>query len=710
MGNERLLLLIFILVLISLYFNIYLILGSSPAVSLPVAVFSSNITSIDNSTLVSLKDVVIASGSKILPIKPKEFNYTVYKQVIYNNPNLQGDILYNERHKRIESNQKCIPMYYGVVPEIDNDYFNTKSFVCGGKDTTKQFTLDQDFINFKCNGGGKVYLGGTQSEEMIGEHKFKDNWIQYTRPISMGASEYAFGICGQQKFAILRNKFNKAAFDRAKKISEDLHTNSNTSKKPLTFIYLMVDSLSRQNFFRNLKKTASYLKTGLSSSSYSVYDFLLNNIEDTYTTANIAPMLLGNKLKEHNKIVNGSLKIPEDAKKYSAQQNKTAIWKEFENQGFVTMYSVESSKDFISLVTGRKVLVDHTIGGFWRNSAIHMKFVDFTIGPQCIAGKMPHEYSLEYLKNFLENYNGVNKAAFLHINSAHEETCGRIKTLDQPLKELIEFALQFNDDEKVIVIAGDHGRYYNAHTIEAYIEKTMVGHFLIASKSLVDRLGLNESLIFNQDKLNSRLDWYETLKYVSRFPYINQKPKDSAIQASKLNNGSLNLFFEKVNEDRDCENIGIDNSLLCSCHNMIAKVEQSSNLFDEISKRVVDTINKFIKKFELYNECGEIISSRVVNILSFELKKGETKSFKIFTEVLTQTGDAYIEISTFVSKTPVARQSYNRNKDLGTTTNLLRDLNTPGNSGHTIYHLIADKLSKTANSDLKYVCILNNQS
>ena len=711
MGYQRLLVLIVTIVLISLCFNVYMLLSSSPAIPLPISDFlPDNITSTENTESIGSADVIIESESKIILSKPKETNFTFYRQVLFNNPSSQEDILYSERHRRIDSNRKCIPMYYGVLPEIDNDYFLAKSFSCAGKDSTKQFTLDQGFINFKCSGDGKVYLGGTQSEEMIGEHKFKDNWIQYNKPIEMGPSEYAFGICGSQKFAILRNKFDKIAFNRAKKISEELRSNSNATKRPMTFIYIIVDSLSRQNFFRNLKKTASYLKTGLSSSTYSVYDFLLNNIEETYTIANIAPMLMGYKLKEHGKIVNGSLKIPQDAEKYLALQNKTALWKAFENQGFVTMYSVESSLDFVSKVTGRKVLVDHTIGGFWRNAAQSMKFVDFTIGPQCIGGKMPHEYSLEYLRNFLENYNGVNKAAFLHINTAHEETCTRVKTLDQPLKDLIEFALGFNDDEKVIVIAGDHGRYYKAHTIEANIEKTMTGHFLIASQSLIDRLGLHESLNYNQDKLTSRLDWYETLKYVSQFPYLNQKPNNSTIQNFKLNKESANLFFDKLNENRDCNDIGIENSNICLCHNLIARVEEHKKLYDEISQRVADSINKFIKKFTLEKECDVITSIKVVNILSFEIKAGETQSFKIFTEASTESGKAYLEISTFKSNPRVSRQSYNRNIDLGATTNLLKDINTSGNNGHTIYHLIADKLSKTSNSELKYVCILSKEN
>ena len=710
MGYQRLLVLIFILVLTSLFFNAYILLRSSPGISLPVSAFESdNFSSNENTTLIISPDVIIESESKKITPKPKDTNFTTYKQVLFNKPGSQGDNLYLERHKRITSNRKCIPMYYGILPELDDDYFRSKSFSCSGKDTNKQFTLDQGFINFKCTFNGKVYIGGPQSEERIGEHKFKDNWIQYNKPIEMGSSEYAFGICGSQKFAILRNKFNETAFNRAKKISEELHSNSNKNKRPMTLIYLFIDSLSRQIFFRNLKKTASYLKSELGSSSYSVYDFLLNNVEETYTAANIAPMLMGNKLKEHKNIVNGSLKIPEDAEKYSAQQNKTALWKLFENKGFVTMYSMESSLDFVSSVTGRKVLVDHTIGGFWRNAAIHMKFVEFTVGPQCIGGKMPHEYSLEYLKNFLENYNGVNKAAFLHINTAHEETCNRVKTLDQPLKDLLEFVLGFNDDEKVIVIAGDHGRYYKAHTVEAYTEKTMTGHFLIASRSLIDRLGLNESLSYNQDKLNSRQDWYETLKYASNFPYLNQKQKDSTIQAFKLNKGSANLFYDKINENRDCNDIGIENSLLCSCHNLIARVQEPSKLFDEISQRVADSINKFIKKFSLENECDSIISIRVINILLFVLKQGENNSFKIMTEVLTKSGSAYLEISTFTSSPKVSRQSYNRNIDLGATTSLLKDINTSSNNAHTIYHLIGDQLGKTSNSDLKHVCISNKK-
>ena len=105
--------------------------------------------------------------------------------------------------------------------------------------------------------------------------------------------------------AVLLNHFSLEASKRSKTITKNiLNKLGITQQKPLGVYILMLDSISRQHFYRNLKSATDYLNTKISeiNSNLVIYDFLLNNVQGKNTMNNLTPLLFGKSLENHETI------------------------------------------------------------------------------------------------------------------------------------------------------------------------------------------------------------------------------------------------------------------------------------------------------------------------------------------------------------------------------------------------------------------------
>ena len=602
-----------------------------------------------------------------------------------------GDLGYRKRHESSYSGEvkTCKPISFGILPEDDDKYFIKKNFKCIESKYGILEIID-DYIHFKCSRTADYFIPGPGSEKMIGDHPQNEKWQPYRSPVLFDKSEFAFTKCDSQVFAVLKNRFNRTAFNKAKKISKALHEQSNTVHKPLIFIYLIIDSLSRQNFFRSLPKTSAFF---FSNSSHLAYDFLLNSIEAWNTIPNLTPLLLGSNYT--NYIASLKLSTPNPnlsngihSNKLKQNQDKFSLWTEFSRSGFVTAFSTESVKDFIPSVTGREILADHVIGGFWREAAKSTRFSEFSTSVQCIAGKMPHEYSLSYIKEFLQNYEGVNRAAFFHINTAHEETCTRAKELDEPLYMFLKWVLS-EKNEKIVVLAGDHGRFFEPLTLESYAERLIPAHIVVADTRVMDRIGAHDTFSENQDKLLSRLDWYETIKSISKFPYQAKNTSQTSSSPpvkQALKAPGANLFFNKISKYRVCSDINIPPSH-CICHNEVLQ-HLSKSSFTSIVSSIIKIINSFPSNSS-NPSCAPIISHSINSVFKYEPEQKKSDSIKVIVSISSAYKNSTLIISMF-NKRGLSKIKFNKNANLSKTDCIVEKANLIANGDYGVYgiHLV----------------------
>ncbi|OMJ88645.1 hypothetical protein SteCoe_9340 [Stentor coeruleus] len=588
-------------------------------------------------------------------------------------------------------NKSCIPTFYGITPEHDSIYFKPKrTFTCPVLSNGVKLNFEKNKTILTCPYRGSIYIGGPITEEIFGSYEFFDYWNLYESPISSPNSEFAFAKCSIENLAILHNNYNYSAAQRAKSITNLMTKNKGIKSRPLTVMIISVDSMSRQNFYRHLTQTQNLLQKYSLSELFSVYDFMLNNAEDWTTVPNMSPFLNGYRIDDNKDNVNGSLKVMSDWSKFEAFQNKTSLWKHFERQGFVTMFLCESSNDFISQFTGRKILTDHVVANFWRVAAKSTRFNEFSTGSQCIGSMPPHNYSLNYIKEYFKNYKGINRFAFAQINTAHEETCNRLLTLDKPLSVFIKETLEFandNNEDIIMIISGDHGRYYKALTLESFSEKMIPAHFIVASKNLIEKFNIDQNLVHNENMLISRLDWYATIKHMASFPYMTGPPSKAEMQEfydSLPEKRGKDVFFEKLDEMRNCESLGISENV-CICDNNAFTNLPISEKFKDIAFTTIKKLNYLIKAKNFEKNCKLITNYQISEVLKI-VKESKEKLENYFIKLLIPDTilDEYenpknmtntIVIYIYVPFKDALKFNYNKNRELSIRNELLKSIN-----------------------------------
>lgn len=318
---------------------------------------------------------------------------------------------------------------------------------------------------------------------------------------------------------MLENKFNKTASERARLKTLEISKKAKiSSPKPLTVLIIVLDSVSRYHFYRNLVQTVNFLNsnivTGKYSDKYAIYDFLINNAQGLTTLPNMIPMIYGYEYSDlQQKLENFSIFNESDWHRFEEIQNQDAIWKHFEEMGFVTMFGYDTVNDYLSLCTGRKIFTDHVASNFYHGAAKIFSYNDFSMTQRCLGTKNAHRYLLDYANQFIKNYQGYNRFGYIHLSPGHENTGTVIKTAD---KDLVEFFTEIfeNFDHKnediMINFLSDHGKHSDKWDLdyEGIMENRLPMHFLMANKELITRIGkeTDDILKLNTKRLVIRYD------------------------------------------------------------------------------------------------------------------------------------------------------------------------------------------------------------
>ena len=423
-------------------------------------------------------------------------------------------------------------------------------------------------------------LGQPRTEERLGDVEYTQTWTKYDQPVDMNDTEYAFARCVKsKKEAVLRNVYNEKAASRARNITENIHKKLNftSNLRPLAVYMLIFDSVSRQHFYRNFPETISFLNENLSKGRYKgkfqLYDFVVNNAHGENTQPNMVPWLYGYNLKYHKKRLQGySIHRPEDSWKYKETQ-KEALWKIYEDMGFVTLFGFDTVWDFLVKSTGREIDTDHMISNFYRASKRLFGYMDFMERQRCIGLHNAHYYSLNYLLQYHKNYQGINRFAYIHLSPGHEKSGTVIKTADYDLMLFLESILDYQktklDEDFVLIIASDHGKHSSEwdKMMEGFMENQLPMHVMVMNTGLVSRLQADEVLTANTHRLVSRLDWYVTMRHLAVVPYGRISPDSEVYKAWKNVTDSkeaVSVMLEKVKEDRSCKDVDIP-LYYCTC-------------------------------------------------------------------------------------------------------------------------------------------------
>lgn len=515
--------------------------------------------------LISFKGLLISSNEEFISAADNSFPTPTEEddkslEFIFSRPIEESSMLKSPAYS---------PISLGFNRYQAEDFFKSEVFtICSGA----QRNILSSELKLLCDPleNPLAYRSNYNNTELFGNAKsnFTLVPIPYNYTFS-NSTEYLYIQCSESKKAFyLSNIFDESVALKAKKQEKALKSLRKPKKnsRPLTVVIFLVDSLSRLGLFRNMPKLINFFNSELVynqtnlSEKFVIYDFYGTNSISHRTLFNIIPMLYGKTFKEIEDII-GTKKLDneDDAADYKKLQESFSLWKYYEKYGFVTMILFETVSDAIPYVFGREFLADHAPNSFWQLARDFAGYDDFSDDYACLGNKYVHELSLDYLKSYLKNYEGYNRMAYVHLSISHEETGSRAKLGDNNFTDFFKDTLEYfmgKNEDVVIMFASDHGKARDEHVgFEARGERLAPFHFLISNKEFIYKQKAHKNLDLNSQRLVSRYDWYNTLKYLAESPYndldfINDGRTETSVK-------SINLFKTVASSDRNCYDIGV---------------------------------------------------------------------------------------------------------------------------------------------------------
>ena len=227
--------------------------------------------------------------------------------------------------------------------------------------------------------------------------------------------------------------------------------------KNVLFIYM--DNLSRNHFYRQYPKTCKFLEKFLSykgfspdnknnsNEKYHGFEFLKYYKFEGATLSNALPMFSG---------VN-----------FDPKFNMVSIVREFKNNGYITANIQDiCHKELMDINPLEKYIYvefDHEYAAPNCDPNIYTFGYSFSGGEngifrKCQYGKESFEYPLEYAKKFWKTYKDCKKFMRIVNTYAHEYSGEKSKYSDEPLRDFLKYLYESSQlNDTTVFIAGDHG-------------------------------------------------------------------------------------------------------------------------------------------------------------------------------------------------------------------------------------------------------------
>lgn len=559
-----------------------------------------------------------------------------------------GSSILNRHPDYSSFNVSCYPHFTNYSDSLYFSQTYSKIYSKCEMATSAVIDIKNSSIKVKCTKSMyNSYFIDNTTTEIFGLNDIAIGWKNFVERTEINADNGQFLIirCAKNEiYPFVFNRFNDYFSNKSKLRVENIEKRFHVNKtRPLTVYLLMFDSLSRQNFYRSMKDTVNYLQSNIVDGKYkykfNIFDFKLSNIIGLNTNPNIFPILYGKSyasLKEELEILNPKNLTLNPA--YTQLQKKYSIWHHYSKLGYITLFSYDTTYDFVSKVTGKTILTDFQFFNFWNVGKRIFGYNDFIDRQRCFGQHDAHWFSLDYNKQFINNYRNHNKFIYSHLSPGHEST-GVIKTADKDLAQHIDEVLSMFsslEEDVVIFIMSDHGRVQGKleFDLEHFVEQRLPLSLVISNSAFLARTGAYHALENNSNRLISRYDLYLTLKSLSYSPFGNLTSKDLNIIKNQLEiPDSKNLFNEFI-QDRSCEDIG-SRAEDCICKS--PKPTDINNNFQQIilkliSKLTSSAISKyFIRNFGTY----KIFNLNLKNSEVFEIRSQEEGgSAKYWTDFL----------------------------------------------------------------------------
>lgn len=372
------------------------------------------------------------------------------------------------------------------------------------------------------------------------------------------------------------------------------HKDSPNVRETLNVVMIGVDSISRLNSQRYLKRMRNYLLKELGAFEMTGYNKVADN-----TFVNIVPMTMGKFLEEvpWNESMS---KIPFDDYDF--------IWKQFASKGYRTLYAEDAPEIAI---------FDYLKSGFHRPPADYFNrhfslamTTDKSVwydNHNCVTDRLETDIILSYIYNFIDMYKYSPYFAFSFITGLTHDFLSSAGYADVPY---LEFLKKLRENEQlnntVLILYSDHGMRFGKMR-ESYIgkmeERLPFLFFVFPQWFLAKYPDYAENLQTNSRRLTTPFDIYETLSDILHFNEFIPVRRG-------FKNRGISLFRD-IPEDRGCEEAGILPHW-CTCAEF-QTLSPTNEIVQKVANYMIKEIN--IQLDEVSKRCAFLRLGKIKNAI-----------------------------------------------------------------------------------------------
>ncbi|KAJ6245127.1 hypothetical protein M0813_20576 [Anaeramoeba flamelloides] len=440
-----------------------------------------------------------------------------------------------------------------------------------------RYVLYPDFLSTRSLIDGQFKIFQKEFHQLLERDKKETLPQKYTGPVSVKDSFYIRTFCGKKENYLItlpkiekNNKDNKNSNSADKKMQNNNENenengnengnkneiNENENEKTHVQIFLL-DCISRQHFYRKLKKTTTLLETLSEGSDYKVYDFERYGAVGRHTRTTVLPMMcrLFNNPKWEKK------GYPDCTKKMPLYQFKQNDYRTM----FIANFCEDTLKSYWN-ATQETLNLDYYLATPFCHPEYHAEQTLFK-GPysatkRCIGNKHVHEYVFDLQKQFRYAHSDEARMSLSYLIEGHEGSLEVIKQVDGDLANYLEWSIkedQIKQQSTITIILADHGCHagpYPRFTKAGKLENKTPSLFMIMPKEyLLKYPEIEKNLDINQHILVTAFDINHTLIDLSNYPYT----KDFGVKTYKQYS-----LLRSLPQDRSCKSVRLLNDR-CAC-------------------------------------------------------------------------------------------------------------------------------------------------
>ena len=449
-------------------------------------------------------------------------------------------------------------------------------------------------------------------------------------------------------------------------------TESKIPKDILNINIFVIDSLSRQHFYRILPNTVKAMKTINTDHNREtqILDFKTFQSLAPFTYVNLQAFLTGtvnfdsieNRRYNFEKLFTifkkagyqtllqedtcwydewGSILTGNRKLKTKSNTDHNLIWREISN--ITDIYSVDS---FGLTHMSCEVLSKYGATNLYNNKNM-----------VCLNGKPISSYFIDYLLETISlrdiTPNAKPLLSYTHINFAHESTGVRIKSLDSYLEKFI-FDLG-RSKNTLTILWSDHGGKTNKYSIDTLAGRFEVYDpflFMIVPNKLKSIVGQEnfKALVSNQNSLTNVIDLRNTLiDIVERS--VNARTGTEGEEEEENKEEKENLMSSQIRERTNCQSMPSRKYSLCKCLNYIdfpdMKDPKTKEFLIWLGEFAIGYLNNLLTNQKgLSNHvtrCLRLVGNKIKNVI----RRKVDENFIYIFDVLVPSTSKHFEIFNF---------------------------------------------------------------